>query len=269
MASFSTTHPFAYHTFPLVAARSIWSKGALLGKADLGGAGQARRTTAGTDHRLGFANFVHFYLPRSGTTPASLPILGAQLQPALEPACPHVLLVVPTAALADADCTLCNWNIAVSRPGVPGVAKGGNWTRGTNPERIAEVWRAFRAINPDSRTARGFWGEPEVPVLAGPQIAGNLALLGRAPQKTPELLLHSPARIFAGATILAFSHADLASLQRLGPPPDGATLSLGDFPGYDPDGDPLGSRRQALDDYLTGHAERPSIDFDAIRHRSP
>lgn len=98
-----------------------------------------------------------------------------------------------TAALADADCTLCNWNIAVSRPGVPGVAKGGNWTRGTNPERIAEVWRAFRAINPDPRTARGFWGEPEVPVLAGPQIAGNLPLLGRAPQKTPELLLRSSA----------------------------------------------------------------------------
>jgi hypothetical protein len=108
-----------------------------------------------------------------------------------------------------------------------------------------------------------------VPVLAGAQIADNLRLLGRAPQKTPELLLRSPARVFAGATILAFSRADLGSLQRLGLPPDGATLCLGDFPGYDPDGDPLGPRRQALDEFLVGRAERPSIDFDAIRHRSP
>lgn len=269
MASFSPTHPFAYHTFPLIAARSIWSNGTLLGKADLGDARQARRTTSGTDRRLGFANFVHFYLPRSGALPASLPILGAQLQPALEPACPHALLVVPTANLADADCTLCNWNIAVSRPGVPGVAKGGNWTRGTNPERIAEVWRAFRATNPDPVTARGFWGEPEVPIVAGEQIAGNLRLLGRAPQKTPELLLRSPARVFAGATILAFSRADLGSLRHLGPAPDGATLSLGEFPGYDPDGDPLGPRRQRLDDFLAGRADRPDIDFDAIRHRLP
>ena len=124
-------------------------------------------------------------------------------------------------------------------------------------------------MNPDPGTARGFWGEPAVPVLAGAQIAANLRLLGRAPQKTPELLLRSPARIFAGATILAFSHADLASLQRLGSPPGGATLSLGHFPGYDPTLDPLGTHRQALDEYLIGHAERPSIDFDAIRHRVP
>lgn len=269
MASFSTTHPLAYHTFPLLAARSIWSTGALLGKADLGDAGHARRTTSRTDHRLGFANFVHLYLPRRGATPAMLPILNAQLQPALEPACPHALLVVPTAALADADCTLCNWNIAVSRPNVPGKARGGNWTRGTRPDRIAEVWQDFRAMNPDPVRARGFWGEPAVPVLAGAQIAGNLRLLGSAPQKTPELLLRSPARVFAGATILAFSRADLRSLQTLGPPPGGATLSLGEFPGYDPDGDPLGARRQDLDDFLAGRADRPSIDFDAIRHRLP
>lgn len=144
MASFSPTHPFAYHAFPLTAARSIWTTGALLGKDDQGSAGQARRTVADTDRRLGFSRYVHLYLPRRGTTPAALPILAAQLQPARDPACPHALLIVPTDNLADADCSLCNWNIAVSRPGVPGVAKGGNWTRGTNPERIAEVWRAFR-----------------------------------------------------------------------------------------------------------------------------
>ena len=269
MASFSSTHPFAYHTFPLTAARSIWTAGALLGKDDQGPAGQARRTVAATDRRLGFSRFVHFYLPPRGTRPEALPILGAQLQPAHDPPCPHVLLVVPTAALTDTDCTLCNWNIAVSRPGVPGVARGGNWTRGTNPERIAEVWRAFRTTNPDPEKARGFWGEPEVPVLAGAQIAANLRLLRRAPQKTPELLLRSPARVFSGATVLAFSHADLASLQLLGPPPDGATLTLAEFPGYDPNGDPLApQRRSELDAYLAGHrTEPPKIDFDAIRRR--
>lgn len=270
MASFSTTHPFAYHAFPLTAARSIWTTGALLGKDDQGSAGHARRTVADTDRRLGFSRYVHLYLPRRGTTPAALPILAAQLQPARDPACPHALLVVPTADLADADCSLCNWNIAVSRPGVPGVAKGGNWTRGTNPERIAEVWRAFRAIGPDPRTARGFWSDPEVPILAGDQIAANLRLLGRAPQKTPELLLRSPARVFAGATLLAFSRADLTSLQLLGPPPAGATLTLAEFPGYDPDADPLGPRRQHLDDYLAGRRpDRPNIDFDAIRRKLP
>jgi hypothetical protein len=194
--------------------------------------------------------------------------LSAQLQPAQETACPHALLVLPTTELSDDDCTLCNWNIAVSRPGVPGVAQGGNWTRGTNPDRIAEVWRAFRATTPDPVKARGFWGEPEVPVLAGPQIAANLRLLSLAPQKTPELLLRSPARIFAGATILAFSHADLASLQRLGAPPDGASLALSEFPGYDPTGDPLGPHRRRLDEYLAGHRDdAPPIDFDAIRRR--
>lgn len=266
MASFSQTHPFAYHTFPLTAARSIWTAGALLGKDDQGPAGQARRTVAATDRRLGFSRFVHFYLPRGGARPEALPILGAQLAPARERACPHALLVVSTAHLADADCTLCNWNIAVSRPGVVDVAKGGNWTRGTDPERIAEVWEKFRATNPDPEKARGFWGEPAVPVLTGPQIAVNLRLLARAPQKTPELLLRSPARVFAGATILAFSRADLSSLQLLGPPPGGATLKLGEFSGYDPDGDPLGPDRRDLDDYLAGRrTERPAIDFDAIR----
>ncbi|MBK9755811.1 MAG: hypothetical protein IPO88_20350 [Nannocystis sp.] len=234
MASFSTTHPFAYHAFPLTAARSIWTTAALLGKDDQGSAVHPRWTGADTDRRLGFSRYVHLYLPRRGTTPGALPILAAQLQPARDPACPHALLVVPTDNLADPDCSLCNWNIAVSRPGVPGVAKGGNWTRGTNPERIAEVWRAFRARSPDPVKARGFWSDPEVPILTGDQIAANLRLLSRAPQKTPELLLRSPARVFAGATLLAFSRADLASLQLLGPPPDGATLSLGRVPGLRP-----------------------------------
>jgi len=268
MASFSHTHPFAYHAFPLTAARSIWSHGVLLGKDDLGAAGQARRTTAAVDRVLGFSKFVHLYLLPRGATPAMLPILGAQLQPAQEAVCPHALLVVPTAGLDDNACTICNWNIAVSRPGVPDGKKGGNWNRRTNPELIAEQWRAFRAITPDARRARGFWGELAVPVLAGPQIAANLRLVSRDPKRPPELLLRSPARVFAGATILAFSRADLTSLQQLGSPPDDAALAPAEFPNYDPDGDPLGPHRRHLNDYLAGRRDdAPPIDFDAIRCR--
>ncbi|MDC0674424.1 hypothetical protein [Nannocystis radixulma] len=84
----------------------------------------------------------------------------------------------------------------------------------------------------------------------------------------PELLLSSPARVFARATIVAFSTADLASLQSLGSPPEGASLELGSFEGYDPHADPLGPARRALDDYLAGHVDiPPAIDFDAIRPR--
>lgn len=269
MASYSSTHPFAYHVFPLTAARSIWRLGALHGKDDLGALGHIRRTTGDLDRKLGFSRFVHFYLPRRGASPEDLPILGAQLQPARAPACPHAMLVVPTGPLSDEASTICNWNIAVSRPGVAGVCQGGNWTRGTHAPRILEVWRALRDTNPDAETARGFWGEPEVPIVAGPQIAGNLKLLARAPRKMPELLLPSPARVFAGAKIVAFSRADLASLQLLGSPPDGAALELGSFSGYDLDADPLGPRRALLDDYLAGRREvAPAIDFDAIRHRA-
>lgn len=266
MASFSATHPYAYHVFPLTAARGIWRTGALLGKDDLAGIGQTRRTTAAVDRHLGFSRFVHFYLPRVGTPWTELPILGAQLGPATHPASPHVLLVLPTDSLADEHCTICNWNIAVSRPTVPNVCKGGNWTRGTNAQRIAEVWSAFRAMNPTPEQARGLWGAPNVPVLAGRDIQPNLRLLRLAPRRMPELLLASPARVFERAKLIAFSHKDRASLARLGPPPGGMALELGTFPGYDPDGDPLGALRQDLDNYLAGEHERPpALDFDAIR----
>jgi hypothetical protein len=267
MASFSATHPFAYHVFPLIAAREIWRTGALLGKDDLEGIGQTRRTTAAVDRHLGFSRFVHFYLPRAGTPWSALPILGAQLGPAQRsPASPHVLLVLPTDSLADEHCTICNWNIAVSRPTVPGKCKGGNWTRGTNPARIAEIWAAFRATDPTPEKARGLWGSSKVPVLAGRDIQPNLRLLRLAPRHMPELLLASPARVFARAKLIAFSQKDRTSLERLGPPPDGMTLELGSFPGYDLNGDPLAALRGDLDAYFAGERDQgPALDFDAIR----
>lgn len=55
----------------------------------------------------------------------------------------------------------------------------------------------------------------------------------------------------------------------LGPPPGGAALELGTFPGYAPDADPLGPRRRQLDDDLAGRSDTaPDIDFDAIRPRT-
>lgn len=269
MASFSDTHPFAYHIFPLTAARCIWKDAALRGKDDLGASTPSRRTTGKLDRLLGFSGFVHFYLPRKGTAPEELPILSAQLKPSSVSPCPHAMVAIPTASLRDEDLTICNWNIAVSRPAVPGSFKGGNWTRGTDPEVILKAWQTFRASRPAPEKARGFWGEHEVPTLVGPQIKANLRLLRLAPRKMPELLLQSPACVLAGATITVFSRADIESLRRIGPPPNNAALQLRTFSGYDPNADCLGPRRSNLDEYLAGRRETcPEIDFDAIRPAS-
>lgn len=219
MASFSDTHPFAYHVFPLTAARGIWRRGALLGKQDLAGIGQMRRTTRDVDIALGFAEFVHFYLPKGHAKWTTLPILQAQLGPAKKPPVPHALLIIPTSSWDDVDCTICNWNIAVSRPKVEGMCRGGNWTRGTRPSRIVEVWDAFRRLEPALERARGFWCGPRVPVIPGDRIGTNLPLLRK--HRIPELLLRSPVRLPSGAMIHVFSEADEKSLATLGPAPAG------------------------------------------------
>ena len=45
--------------------------------------------------------YVHVYLPRRDTTPDAMPIDPRRLQPARDPACPHALLAIPTAMLAE------------------------------------------------------------------------------------------------------------------------------------------------------------------------
>ena len=131
---------------------------------------------------------------------------------------------------------------------------------------FAEVWDAFRATSPTIEQARGFWGEPRVPIVPGERLEKHPHLLRSAPRNMPELLLRSPARLFRGATILAFSGHDQASLQRLGAPPDGARLTQVTFPEYGRDGDPIAAQRAALDEYLAGaRPAPPPLDFDAIR----
>lgn len=264
MASFSQDFPLAFHVFPLTAARGIFHAGALLSKARLGPEGVGRRTTRDVDRALGFDDFVHFYLPRAGSRFERLAILGAQLAPARRPAVPHAAIELDTAALGDADCVVCNWNIAVGRPGVEGVCRGGNWSRGTDPRRIAEVWDAFRAAEPSVDRARGFLAGPKVPILPGDTLAEQWRLMKRD-GRTPELLIRGRAPLGRATRVHVFSEADERSLSVL-PLPVGVEITRSTFDGYPPSADPLEAEaRRALDAYLARGGHCPDIDFDGRR----
>jgi hypothetical protein len=159
-----------------------------------------RATTSRTDVALGLCDYVHFYLCRPRTKWIELPILEAQLLGRRTAApFPHLVLETSTRELTDGECTLCLWNAAVSRPAVKGYCRGGNWTRGTAPDRIIEVWRRFRETGPDASRARGYWnGGIQVPTLCGRQIRRALPLLPRAPRGIPELPLNSPVSLRNG-----------------------------------------------------------------------
>lgn len=266
MASFSERFPRAFHVFPLTAARGIFAARALLSKARFGSDGVARRTTREVDRALGFEDFVHLYLPRAGASFEDLPILAAQLAPSRRPAVPHAVVVLDTAALPDEDCVVCNWNIAVGRPRVEGVCRGGNWSRGTSSERIAEVWRAFKAAGPSVERARGFWVGPLVPVIPGERIAKHWRLMTKR-SGIPELLLRSRVPLGRSTRVVVFSDADERSLSSL-PRPSGLEVHRSTFDGYSTSVDSLGlEARQALDRYLAHGGAVPDIDFDGRRAR--
>lgn len=263
MASFAHEYPRAYHVFPLMAARGIFAAGALLSKARFGPDGLARQTTRDIDRALGFHDFVHLYLPRRGARFEDLPILRAQLASARRAAVPHAAVVMDTTALRDEDCTLCNWNIAVGRPGVEGVCKGGNWARGTRPSRVLEVWDAFRATKPSLERARGFWAGPRVPIIPGTEVREHWPLMKR--HGIPELLLRSRVELGVATRIHVFSDADAESLHVLDPPPS-VVVEKSPFDGYPTNGDPLEvCTRRALDAFLAGRGPVPAIDFDGRR----
>jgi hypothetical protein len=264
MASFSTTHPYAYHVFPVHAAKSIWGSGSLLSKRD---SPLQRRTTVDVDRVLGFEQYVHFYLPRAGATVASLPILETQLkQSGKSDPCPHAVLRVRTDSLHDADCTVCCWNIAVSRPGVPSRdVKGGNWTRGTSAYRILEVWEFFKEEKPERVRARGFWRRPfNVPVLEGGDLRRNLDLLGRARKGCAELLLHSPVALTESMDVIVFSHGDETLLNSLFiQMPGRLRVTKVPFAGYD---GPTEFQTKVVSRYFASDATpMPHFDFDAHR----
>jgi len=114
-----------------------------------------RATTSRTDVALGLCEYVHFYLCEPRTKWMELPIVEAQLLGwGGAPPFPHVVLETSTRQLTDAECTLCLGNAAVSRPAVEGHCRGGNWTRGAAPERIAEIWRRGHRTASDIRNSR-------------------------------------------------------------------------------------------------------------------
>jgi hypothetical protein len=154
------------------------------------------------------------------------------MRPAREPPFPHGIIEVESAGLDDSECVICNWNLAVSRPAVAGVVRGGNWARGTKPTRIREVWDAFRQTAPSVDRARGYFNPGRaVPTLEREQIRPNLRLLRRAPRGIPELLLHSEVSLSRVSRVIAFSNAD-ADLIAAAAAPD-VRLEVAAFPGYD------------------------------------
>jgi hypothetical protein len=247
MASFSSKYPVAVHVLPLPALKQVLARGALLAKSEIPVC-QQRRSTRGVDSALGFTGVVHLYLSAFPENGSALPILAAQIGPSRDPPFPHVVLALPTRTLTDDECAICLWNIAVSRPRVANLCEGGNWARGTAPERIAEVWQRFRATQPALEAARGHWnGAALVPTLEGRQIANNLPLLSRAAGRSPELLLRAPVSLGRDARLCVFSKEDAACVDRLGP---GLPMELHAWPEYDAGCPDTAAWRHRIDAYL-------------------
>ncbi len=159
---------------------------------------------------------------------------------------------------------MCNWNLAVSRPAVPGLVRGGNWTRGTDPKRIREVWEAFRASNPTAEAARGFFVEGlAVPVLRGEEITRNLKLLLKSPRGVPELLIEDSFDISRADRLIVFSEADRRAAEKYPVLP----VELRVFPGYD-DHSPPRELRARLEAFFHNGEVSEQWDFDAIRRAS-
>ena len=271
MASFSARFRYAYHVIPLHALKSIWQKRALLSKAEMGKDGGVRRsTTARVDELLGFSDFVHFYLPRQTQLDFSgLRILHAQMGESTEPAFPHLVMVVDTIDLKDEDCTICNFNIAVSRPAYPGVP-GGNHARGMAAEKILEHWKRFRASDPsETQMRRSFWHEGLlVPVLTGKQITARPGSVGVA-SGMPELLIGRQYAIRPNDSFFLFSNFDHDTVQMLpGVWPAESTASA-TFDWY-ASGDRVAKDvRLGIEAYFkNANATFPAhLDFDRVRPR--
>jgi hypothetical protein len=272
VASFSRRFPRAVHILPLHAIRGVLEDGALLAKSEILRRKNAavRTTTWRTDLALGICDYVHFYLSGPDHSWEKFPILEAQLLSGDgDPPFPHVGLEARTELFDDDDCTLCFWNAAVSRPAVQGYCKGGNWTRGTDPAKILEIWRRFRAQEPNIRQRRGYWNDPiQLPTLRGDQIRYSLPLLGLAPRRMPEMLLRSPVSLGRHFTLWVFSEEDTEALARLGGllQHSGLLVRQHQITGYQ--SRCYGTRvlRARISAYFTGERPFPGdLDFDRRR----
>ncbi|MEM6455320.1 MAG: hypothetical protein AAF772_09530 [Acidobacteriota bacterium] len=264
MASFSTIFPFAYHVAPLHALRGIVRVGALRDKDDPSVI--ARPTSIAIDRALGFVDVVHFYLASDRAALDRLPLLRAQLGPSRVPPFPYVALELPTAALDDADCVVCAWNIAMGRPTVPGVCRGGIWVRRAPAARIAAVWDALRAQDPPVDRARGVFNAPyRVPTLIGPQLMRHRRVLARQKRGTPELLLRPPVMLDRFASLVFFDPIDRDQAAALGPLP--LPTRVHRFPGYDAAQVDASDRAAIAASFADPARPTPDLPHDRVRPR--
>jgi hypothetical protein len=171
-----------------------------------------------------------------GFSAATRPPYCAVVGSAEEPPFPHAVLVLPTQQLSDDGCTICNFNIAFSKPDA-GDGVWGSQTPGASAASIVEHWEAVRRSNEadDYKGRRGSeWNDPmKVPTLVGDQITFRPKDVGCKATKhktckgdsvaVPELLLRSPLRPNVHGTcwtVYVFSNYDRQSLALLGDPPD-------------------------------------------------
>jgi Alpha/beta hydrolase family len=268
-ASFSDRHPYAYHVLPLHALKLIASSGRLLSKADLLTAriDLRRSSTADVDEALGLSQFVHFYLPEDKQLRFDcLPILDTQLKESAVLPFPHTVLVISTSGLSDAQCGICNFNAAVSRPAYPTV-KGGNHTRGTAPEKILRHWQGFRSDAPNPQRLRfSHWHKGvAVPLMLGHQITLAPLRVGYK-TKAAELLLRSPFEIPVSAKLSVFSDADLASVRLLNLGFEVKVHRSDQFEWYSGEDRVEPHLRATVNNYFQAEdGQLPDLDFDRLR----
>lgn len=273
--------PFAFHVIPLHLVKPIWESKTLLSKADFQEAGHniQRTTTAEKDRLLGFDRFVHFYLPKCRNIEFSaLPILETQLKQKAAEAIPHVALEVSSSEFRDRDCTICNFNIALSKPKYEGGLGYGMHNRNASAESVLRHWRGFRASNPSRQSLRrSFWHDGlEVPVIAGSRIAIAPIAVGAGMStrvtaagnriKIVELLLHSPYKIPNNARLHVFSEIDARLLRNFFPD---LPFQMRDDAGFEwyREADRVSPNvRLAIEEYSSSDGGAPpELDFDPIR----
>jgi hypothetical protein len=280
-ASFLSDFPSAFHCIPLHLVKPIWESRILFSKADLQevGSGIQRATSGEKDRMLGFHHFIHFYLPKCQKLEFSaLPILHTQLKESAISPFPHVVLEVPSSKLRDRDCTICNFNIALSKPKFEGGNGCGMHNRNASADSVLAHWRGFRSSNPSRKALRhSFWHKGlEVPVIAGSRItiAPDKVGSGASPRftangnriKVVELLLQSPFEIPDRVRLHVFSESDGDSLRELFPDLQIQVRDDAGFEWYRESDRVSPTVRKAIDDYFcSSEKSLPELDFDVIR----
>jgi len=176
MASFSRDFRYAYHVIPMHAAKPIAESGELRSKEYLAKSGLPQFRRSGTwerDNLLGFADCVHCYLLR-GTERLSddrwgnIPILGSKMFGTNGKFFPHAVIELDTRDIRNEETyAMCAYNVAYSRPALPGMNGGGNWGPGVRAETVGKFWENYRSYCETSRhMALGQWHLPcKVPLI--------------------------------------------------------------------------------------------------------